>query len=417
MFMVNTYRWDFEAIAALVAPRPLLVSNSYKDTIFPLDGVVRTHDRLKRIYELHNASDKLGLLITEGPHKDTQELQVPAFRWMNRWLKQKDEPITRVADKPLDPKQLKVFAELPSDQRNTAIHDSFVPAATAPPLPKSRSDWETLQADWVAQLKQKSFRGWPERASKPEITLAGSGESGGIRLRVHHYSSEHGVPLTLYEVAATKWGKYSVTDVIVLDQDSWEQIRAELSGAFGDLVPGSNGATAGGQPAKIVEFLKSHDWTRVYVAPRGVGGTRWPGDSKKLVHIQRRFALVGQTWHGMQVWDVCRAIDAIGTLDSVRNTSIRLGGQGVQAGVALYAGIFSPSVAEIHLHRPTTTHRNGPHLLNVLRFLDIPQAVALAFPRKVVIHDSNQADWQWPAEIAKLYESDRNPLVLDSTSE
>ena len=36
MFMVNTERWDFDRVAALVAPRPLLISNTDKDQIFPL---------------------------------------------------------------------------------------------------------------------------------------------------------------------------------------------------------------------------------------------------------------------------------------------------------------------------------------------------------------------------------------------
>ena len=37
MFMVNTYRWDYDKVAALVAPRPLLISNTDKDRIFPLE--------------------------------------------------------------------------------------------------------------------------------------------------------------------------------------------------------------------------------------------------------------------------------------------------------------------------------------------------------------------------------------------
>ena len=86
MFVVNTYRWDYPLVAALVAPRPLLIANSDSDTIFPLDGVSRLHSKVRRIYELHKASDKLGLLITPGPHKDTQDLQLPVFRWFNRHL-------------------------------------------------------------------------------------------------------------------------------------------------------------------------------------------------------------------------------------------------------------------------------------------------------------------------------------------
>ena len=42
MFFVITYRWDYPTVAALVAPRPLLLCNSVKDSIFPLVGVERT---------------------------------------------------------------------------------------------------------------------------------------------------------------------------------------------------------------------------------------------------------------------------------------------------------------------------------------------------------------------------------------
>ncbi len=95
MFMVNTYRWDYPVLAALIAPRPLLISNTDKDKIFPLDGVVRTHALVRKIYKLHDAEDKLGLHITEGPHKDTQELRIHAFVWLDRYLKGENRVIER----------------------------------------------------------------------------------------------------------------------------------------------------------------------------------------------------------------------------------------------------------------------------------------------------------------------------------
>ena len=60
MFIVNTYRWDYPLVAALVAPRPLLISNSDKDTIFPLDGVLRVHEKVRRIYKLYGAEKQPG---------------------------------------------------------------------------------------------------------------------------------------------------------------------------------------------------------------------------------------------------------------------------------------------------------------------------------------------------------------------
>ncbi len=94
MYMVNTYRWDYAQVAALVAPRPLLISNTDKDRIFPLDGVVDVYSKARRIYELYGQRNHIGLQITEGPHKDTQELRIHAFHWFNRFLKSED-PVDR----------------------------------------------------------------------------------------------------------------------------------------------------------------------------------------------------------------------------------------------------------------------------------------------------------------------------------
>ena len=163
-YFPNIHRFDTPRYAALAAPRPLLLSNSDKDRIFPLDGVVRVRAELQRIYDLYGASDRLGLLVTEGPHKDTQELRVPAFRWMNRWLKSSDEPIIRLADKPLAPEQLKVFDKLPEDQRNTTIHESFVPKASIGAPPASLGEWNEQRQAMLDRLRAKSLSGWPERA-------------------------------------------------------------------------------------------------------------------------------------------------------------------------------------------------------------------------------------------------------------
>ena len=135
MFMVNTYRWDYAQIAALIAPRPLLISNTDKDPIFPLDGVVRVHRSVSRIYDLYEAEDKLGLVITEGPHKDSQQLRVPAFHWFNRWLKGAQPDIAMTAEAFFKPQELKVFDALPSDEITSVVYETFTPKLHPPRLP------------------------------------------------------------------------------------------------------------------------------------------------------------------------------------------------------------------------------------------------------------------------------------------
>jgi hypothetical protein len=411
MFMVNTYGWDFPMVAALAAPRPLLFSNSDKDWIFPLTGVVRTHAKIKRIYELHKASDKLGLLITEGPHRDTQDLQVPAFRWMNRWLQKKDEPITRVADKPFDPKQLKVFTDLPTDQRNTTIHETFVPRAEFAAPPASKADWEAQRERLLAALKEKSFRNWPTTPVPLDVRTVAEKEAEGLRLQVLEYTSDENLRMPIYVVRGAKHAKPSLLVIDVVDQAGWKKWLATVAPAFADMLPGGKAVTPDQEAFRSqVRMLDRFDWAFATVAPRGIGPNQWDPNERKDIHIRRRFVLLGKTMEDGQVWDVRRALAALQGREDLRQDRVWLQGTGPTAGIALYAGLFEPRVERLDLHQPTTTHRDGPIFLNVLRVLDMPQAAALALPRKVMLYDTDAKSWQWTEAVARLYDADKPPL-------
>ena len=89
MFMVNTYRWDYAAGRRPRRPAAAADLQHRQGRHLPARRRRRTStSKSRRIYALlQGASDKLGLQITEGPHKDTQELHIHAFRWFNRFLK------------------------------------------------------------------------------------------------------------------------------------------------------------------------------------------------------------------------------------------------------------------------------------------------------------------------------------------
>src|SRR5882757_4408079 len=118
MFHVNTERWDFDRVAALLAPRPLLIANTDSDSIFPLDGVMEIYNRTRALYRTLGQEDHIGVQISEGPHKDTQPLNTGAFNWLNRFLKGADrmDLIDEPARKALEPRVLRVFNELPKDE-------------------------------------------------------------------------------------------------------------------------------------------------------------------------------------------------------------------------------------------------------------------------------------------------------------
>ena len=81
MYMVNTYRWDFATVAALCAPRPLMLANSDADEIFPVAGYQDLAERVRKIYKLYGAEDKFALLeLWDSPEALANHAKLQAAR-------------------------------------------------------------------------------------------------------------------------------------------------------------------------------------------------------------------------------------------------------------------------------------------------------------------------------------------------
>ena len=67
----------------------------------------------------------------------------------------------------------------------------------------------------------------------------------------------------------------------------------------------------------------------------------------------------------------------------------------------LYASLFEAKITRIDLHDMPATPSTGSCYLNVLRHLDIPQAVALANERsQVILSTANKSQWNFAIETA-----------------
>lgn len=416
MYLNNTYRWDYTQVMALCAPRPLLLGNSDADSIFPVPGYRRMAAPVKKLYEQYGAVERFGLLETKGPHKDTPELRQGAFAWMNRWLKNERGEVIQPARPRHAPKELKVFDRLPADAINDVAHERFRRPAKLE-LPEAREVakewWKGKSAELMAGLREKVFRSWPEKA--PPLGVSASDTSAhGVRLEAIDFLSEEGVPLRAWRLQAEK---AAVKELIisVCDEDDWQRWLEALGPDFRRPLHGGGNPPPVPYPVwqkdrleQLRRSMAAYGWSYAIVAPRGVGPTRWSEqhrfDGKPNGHqLLRRFALLGQTLDGQRVWDVRRAVAALGVgVDGkVKRT---LQASGTMAGVALYAALFEPGVAKLELSRPPATHRVGPTFLNVLTLLDMPQAVALALPREVVLEvagDEEAAAWNWTMTLQK----------------
>lgn len=406
MFPVNTYRWDFAKVSSLVSPRALLLSNTDKDRIFPLDGVTDVFFQTRHIYELEGAGDKLGLNIEEGPHKDTQPLRTSAFHWFNRHFKGMDigDTFAMAATKEFEPAELKVFEEIPADEKNTTIDESFVPLAPASKVPASETEWKTMRDEWMTQLRAKSFRGWPDPATKPEIQRSFSSAREGVRLEVYALHPQPDVTCHLYVIRNqnTDLADLDLMVLNLLDESDWSDFLTHIPSLFPEAFPGVELPEA--DTESLEAELQMHErfkWGMAYLCPRGIGASSWPGDEKKQTHIRRRFALIGQGLDAMRAWDTHQACVAVRDL-GLGAKPLWVQAQGAMAGNALYASLFLDTPpARLDLHQLPASHHDGPYYLNVMRILDMPQALAMAREHtKIRLYTSTPEDWTYANEVA-----------------
>jgi hypothetical protein len=410
MYHVNTYRWDFPMVAALIAPRPLLLGNSDVDDIFPVPGYRGLADKVHRIYDLYGAGERFTLLETAGPHKDSPELRQGAFRWLNRWLKDQDGPVTEEERPRFTPQQLKVLPRAPEDALNATIHEYFIKPAKLD-LPESaevtRAWWEGKRPELMKELKEKVFAGWPSREPALNLVRAADIAKHGLRLRAFDFQSEEEVPLRLWLLTAEKTEKPKLTVLTAVDEAGWQEFGRSLGPEFHDALLLSEAPVLDREAfERNRRVLEKFGRAFATLTPRGVGPTRWLpyGNEKEENHIRRRFALLGQTVDGQRAWDVRRGLAVLRRVDDLQGTALWLQGQGDLAGIVLYAGLFEPDVVRFDLHRPPASHRQGPIFLNVRRVLDLPQAAALAFPRAVRIYvdrEEEMKSWEWPLQLQK----------------
>jgi hypothetical protein len=429
MYMVNLYRWDFSTVAMLVAPRPLLISNTDKDSIFPLDGVYQVYESARPLWEeeFNSTGDRsgmsrqLGFHITEGPHVDTQELRIHAMVWFDRFLRGEERPITIPCEPLFDPVVLKVFDELPTDERVTTVQEWFVPAAK-PALPATADEWVATRDGWIAYLAELFQQNNAVVASTPFYTNPYGLQIGddpvmtsrltedGVRfVACHLIGREKSSPYQLWlAVDARDAGIASSEERLpieqielhVLDDNSWASFANLIAPRVGILF-----SAPANEPASDAEwnaFKQRLGRQRViaWLAPAGVGPTQV--SPEKLTHIRRRFALLGTT---MDAWTTGEVRETLELLSSQFTTGqpTPVGGvlaelpefvvkaSGDAAVWALYASLFVEGIDRLDLTDLTASHRTGPVYLGILKHLDISQTLALAAERcPIVLHTQGE---------------------------
>jgi dienelactone hydrolase len=438
MFLYNTFQWPWTRIAALLAPRPTLFVNSDQDAIFPMDANERISNRLERFYSLYGAGDQFDTLVSIGGHAYRQDIRQGVARFMNTHLQHDPRRVldtevdvigeeARGEPHPIPPEKLRVFAgedDIPPDQRNTTIDETFVPR-TIVALPSADS-FDSWKEDLLKKLRRVTFGAIehpvPPAEPGPGLDLpteehrdARTGRESSTRRASRDLGSNQdqveGKEIETGTGTEEQPTKDNSAEIVWLRTESSLQVRfqsrataeSELDDGAGILL------LVADRPLEDYSLPNWHSEgpglpAHVFVLePRGIGGSRWT-DRNPPNYVRRSHVLLGSTVESGQVWDIMATARYL-RQQFPQAGPIWVGGEGATGLCAAYAGIWETTIAGVTLANPPTTHMDSaaPAFLNILRVCDVPEALGLLAPKPLRLLGSPPESFR--TRLERIYEA------------
>ncbi len=373
-YFINTYRHDWTTLAALIVPRPLLLHCSTGDAYYPSVSYNYVFERTKTIFSWFGIPEKTAMVEVGGPHDYYQPQREQAVQWSDRWLKGKKTTVRERPFERIPPSELAAlggqFGAHP-ENINSRIQELLVPRATLA-RPAGRAAWETKRQEVLRALREVVFRNRPAvRWSK-----VAAGEHGAAVLE-----TEPGIRIGVISY--------------VPESDGPKQDAILLVASGGDTEDGG-----------MWNFMKAYPFagyasSRHQVWPRGIGADhRWNWNRNR--RYQRSAMLLGRTVDEMRLHDVLCAVDYLASRPDFSGRGLTLAGRGEAGIIAAYAALLDERVTRVILKDPPASHTTGPLFLNVLRYTDIPQALALLAPRELVFLSEPAAEFDYTRDIYEL---------------
>jgi len=386
--VINYFRWDTAHIGALIAPRPLLVAAGADDGLWRPYAYKQQVDRVRRVYEALGAAEMCQMVEDLSFHGYTPMLRKAIFEWFNLHLKGDARPVTDdVTDFEEPEENLLVFGgQLPEDDTMGEIDRNLNPP-TRPIEVRSDDQWARHQQDAITRLRATSFRQIPE-AIQPHVRLARD-SGGGSGLIAYRFDIDPGDGFEVRAHLTVAKQRRAALPTLVAPM---REARSPYFGGGADRPRAAEGIATG-----VVEV-------------RGTGSTSI-GEGLTWT-IRRGMVICGFMLPERQVFDLLAGLAALRAQEPVGETA--LFGTGAWCVQAIYAAILDPAVSEVVLEAPPASHEEPetPEIMGVLRVGDLPQNLALLYPRPITFVGEIPEAYQWTVDAyAKLGAAERIRVV------
>ena len=382
---------DLVDICGLIAPRALLLIHGILDNGFRIDSARKTLRRLQEIYGFYDPA-KLSSFATYSGHGYNKEMREAVYAWFDRWLMGKQPPYQ--GEGTITPEDdpattLKVCEDGLPEPCESMISIYKRISSELPPRAEvsSESEWK-VEKQRLHNAVVECLGGWPERSPLNAHVLG-----------VEDVSLGEGLP----EVKAEKLYFHSEIDILVPAVLFHPQEEA-AEGLDVQTVLGSDGKESL-EPQDVASSLQSGSGVFA-IDVRGVGETK----SSKPAQLYLSSVALGRPFHGMQAWDIRRAVDYLCTRDDVRSVSLRSAGSPLSGIVALIAAATDGRIAEVQIDKLLISYRlqedfggdSGANanliIPGILKCADIADLAAMIAPRALKIGEFMRADGKAPSD-------------------
>jgi hypothetical protein len=129
--------------------------------------------------------------------------------------------------------------------------------------------------------------------------------------------------------------------------------------------------------------------------------------------LRRVYPLLGQTLPERQVHDLLAGIALVRRQASAGPIAVY--GQGYTAPLAIYAALLDPQVSEVILAEPPESHQDPqtPEFLGILRVGDLPENLALLYPRPITFVGKMPSAYQWTRQVYEQLGAGERIRVID----
>lgn len=379
-FWINYYRWCWPDIGALIAPRAFLMASGSEDVLWRPSGYRDVAHRIRHQYAALGMPQRFDLVEDLSPHGYTPKLRRAIFTFFNTHLKDDPRPVLDDVTDFVEPEEnLLVFGgKLPSNDTMMQMDERLVKRAEVP-LPASEAQWQTHQKDAFAKLRQTTFRNLPKDFT-PRLRdkLADGGTREGDVYGTRVFETTDG--LTLAIKTRSPQSNSGPLPVVIF------AVQPEAHSTF----------TGGGasRPAFRPEFASAGVEVRNTAATSVGPGYLWT--------LRRVYPLLGHSLPERQVHDLLAGAALM--RQEPLTGSMAAYGQGETAALAIYAALLDPQISELILEAPPASHTNPStaEFLGILRTGDLPQNLALLYPRPITFIGSVPPAYEWTK---KAYEN------------